>query len=65
VTEKAAEAALTIPHPQSFENLRGKGVKVHADGKVIVVGGSELLEGEGIDIPNRREPSSIQRNPRE
>jgi Cd2+/Zn2+-exporting ATPase len=51
VTEKAAEDGLTIPHPQSFENVQGKGVKVHSDGRVIVVGGSELLEGEGIDIP--------------
>ncbi len=51
VTEKAAEVALTIPHPQSFENVQGKGVKVHSDGRVIVVGGSDMLEGEGIDIP--------------
>jgi len=51
VTEKAAEVTLTIPHPQSFENVQGKGVKVRSDGRVIVVGGSELLEGEGIDIP--------------
>ena len=50
VTEKAAELGLTIPHPQSFENFRSKGVKVHSDGRVIVVGGSDLLESESIDI---------------
>jgi Cd2+/Zn2+-exporting ATPase len=50
VTEKAAELGLTIPHPQSFENFRSKGVKVHSDGRVIVVGGSDLLESQSIDI---------------
>jgi Cd2+/Zn2+-exporting ATPase len=50
VTEKAAEFGLTIPHPQSFENFQSKGVKVHSDGRVIVVGGSDLLESESIDI---------------
>ena len=51
VTEKAEELGLSIPHPQSFENFRGKGVKVQWDSKAIIVGSSEMIIGEGIEIP--------------
>jgi Cd2+/Zn2+-exporting ATPase len=51
VMKKADEMGLTIPHPESFENLRGKGVKAKWDSKTIIVGSSEMLEGEGIEIP--------------
>jgi Cd2+/Zn2+-exporting ATPase len=51
VTEKAEALGLTIPHPQSFENFRGKGVKVQWDSKTIVVGRAELLKDEGIELP--------------
>ena len=51
VIEKAGELGLTIPHPESFENFRGKGVKVKWDSKTILVGRPELLAGEGIEIP--------------
>jgi len=51
IIEKAEEVGLTIPHPESFENFRGKGVKVKWDSKTIIVGRSELLAGEGIEIP--------------
>jgi Cd2+/Zn2+-exporting ATPase len=50
VTEKAGELGLSIPHPQSFENFRGKGVKVQWNSKTIVVGSSELMKSEGIQI---------------
>jgi Cd2+/Zn2+-exporting ATPase len=51
VTEKAAESGLSIPHPQSFENFRGKGVKVQWDSKTIIAGSSEMMKGEGVEIP--------------
>jgi Cd2+/Zn2+-exporting ATPase len=51
VTEKAEEFGLSIPHPQSFENFRGKGVKVQWDSKTILVGSSELMRGERVEIP--------------
>jgi Cd2+/Zn2+-exporting ATPase len=51
IIEKAVEVGLTIPHPESFENFRGKGVKVKLDSKTILVGRPELLAGEGIEIP--------------
>ncbi len=51
VTKKAEESGLNIPHPASFGNLRGKGVKAQWDSKAIVVGTSEMMKGEGIEIP--------------
>ncbi len=51
VTAKAEELGLKIPHPASFGNLRGKGVKAQWDSKAIVVGTSEMMKGEGIEIP--------------
>jgi Cd2+/Zn2+-exporting ATPase len=50
VTRKAEELGLNIPHPASFGNLRGKGVKAQWDSKAIVVGTSEMMKGEGIEI---------------
>lgn len=51
VTEKAEELGLSVPHPQSFENFRGKGVKAQWNSKTIIVGSSEMMKGEGIEIP--------------
>jgi Cd2+/Zn2+-exporting ATPase len=51
VTKKAEDLRLTIPHPKVFENFRGKGVKAQWDSKTIIVGTSEMLKGEGIEIP--------------
>ena len=51
ITEKAEELGLNIPHPQSFENFRGKGVKVQWDSRMIIVGSSEMMKSEGVQIP--------------
>ena len=51
IQERAEETGLHIPHPESFENFRGKGVRVQWDSKRIIVGSSEMLKGEGIEIP--------------
>jgi Cd2+/Zn2+-exporting ATPase len=50
ITERAEELGLSIPHPQSFEDYRGKGVKVHWDSKSIIVGTSEIMKNEGVEI---------------
>lgn len=50
VKEKAEEMGFQIPHPEVFENFRGKGVKVQWDAKRIVMGSSEMLKEEGIEI---------------
>jgi Cd2+/Zn2+-exporting ATPase len=51
VTEKTEEVGMSIPHPQSFENFRGKGVKVQWNSKSILVGSSEMMKSEGVEIP--------------
>lgn len=51
MTERAEEMGLHIPHPESFENLRGKGVKVQGEGRNILVGSSPFLKEEGIEVP--------------
>jgi Cd2+/Zn2+-exporting ATPase len=51
ITEKTEELGMNIPHPQSFENFRGKGVKVQWNSKSILVGSSEMMKGEGVEIP--------------
>jgi len=51
VIKRAEEIGLNIPHPDSFENFRGRGVKAQWNSKTIVVGSSEMLRGEGIEIP--------------
>jgi Cd2+/Zn2+-exporting ATPase len=50
IQEKAEEMGLHIPHPESFENLMGKGVKAQWNSKTIILGSSEMLKGEGIEI---------------
>ena len=51
VTEKAEALGLSVPHPQSFENFRGRGVKAQWNSKTIIVGSSEMMKGEGVEIP--------------
>ena len=51
VTDKAETLGLSIPHPEFFENFRGKGVKAQWNSKTMMSGSSEHLKGEGIEIP--------------
>ena len=51
IKEKTEERGLIIPHPDSFENFRGRGVKVQWNAKTIIVGSSDLLKDQGIAIP--------------
>ena len=51
VTKKAEELGFNIPHPDSFEDFRGKGVRAKWDSKTIIVGASDMVKDEGIEIP--------------
>jgi Cd2+/Zn2+-exporting ATPase len=51
ITEKAEELGLSIPHPLSFENFRGRGVRVQWNSKTIVAGSTEMMKMEGVEIP--------------
>jgi Cd2+/Zn2+-exporting ATPase len=50
ITRRAEEAGLSIPHPESFENLRGKGVRVQWNGRSIWVGSPEMLREGGVEV---------------
>jgi Cd2+/Zn2+-exporting ATPase len=52
VQEKAEEMGLQVPHPESFENFRGKGIRAQWNHKTIIVGSSEMLKDQGIAIPD-------------
>jgi Cd2+/Zn2+-exporting ATPase len=43
----------SIPDPDDFDVVAGKGVIAHADDHEIVVGNRALLDDRGIDIPGR------------
>jgi Cd2+/Zn2+-exporting ATPase len=50
ILEKAEETGLPIPHPESFENFMGRGVKVQRDTQTIIVGSLQMVEDQGIPI---------------
>jgi Cd2+/Zn2+-exporting ATPase len=52
VQEKAEAMGLQVPHPESFENFRGKGIRAQWNHKTIIVGSSEMLKDQGIAIPD-------------
>jgi len=43
----------TVPDPDDFDVVAGKGVVAHADGNEVVVGNRALLDDRGVDIPER------------
>lgn len=51
IMEKAGEVGLNIPHPELFENFRGKGVRAQWNSKTIIVGTSEMVKDKEIEIP--------------
>ena len=52
VIEKAERSGLAIPHPEAFEDFKGKGVRVRWDSRTIAVGGPGFLRDEGVEIPD-------------
>jgi Cd2+/Zn2+-exporting ATPase len=53
VVQKAEERGFTIPHPDSFQDSRGKGVRATFDSKTVLVGRADMLTEAGIEIPER------------
>lgn len=51
IEEKAKEMGLRIPHPESFENLRGKGVRAQWNGKNILLGNAQFLKEKQVNLP--------------
>jgi Cd2+/Zn2+-exporting ATPase len=51
IAEKAEEMGLRAPHPESFENLRGKGVVAEWSGKTILLGSARFLREKQVELP--------------
>ena len=51
ILEQAEREGLQVPHPDSFENVRGKGVKARKDSETILVGRIDMLVEEGVTLP--------------
>jgi Cd2+/Zn2+-exporting ATPase len=51
ILEEAEALGLSIPHPDSFENFRGMGVKAQWNSRTIISGRTIMLTEQGIEIP--------------
>jgi Cd2+/Zn2+-exporting ATPase len=50
VVAKAQEARLPLSDPSDFEEISGCGVRAHVNGKVILVGRSSWVAGQGVSL---------------
>jgi Cu2+-exporting ATPase len=55
IRNSAAERGLEIPDASGFEAIKGKGVRAELDGETLYVGGPNLAESEGFEIPGELE----------
>ncbi len=51
VVEYASARGIEFPEPDSFEAIRGRGVRATVDGKVLLVGNEALLQENGVNPP--------------
>lgn len=42
---------VTVPEPESYEQLQGRGVKATVEGKIVLVGNPALLRENGVSLP--------------
>jgi heavy metal translocating P-type ATPase len=52
IIERAEKSGFAVPHPETFEDFKGKGVRVRWDSRTIAVGGPGFLRDEGVEIPD-------------
>jgi len=50
IVTAAVEKQIALVQPQFFDPLQGKGIKGQVEGKNILLGNKQLLEGEGITV---------------
>ena len=58
IVRAARERHLEIPEAASFESLAGRGVKASVEGKMLYVGGPNLLQHLGLSLPKRLQEAS-------
>ncbi|MGD8237069.1 MAG: cation-translocating P-type ATPase [Armatimonadota bacterium] len=61
IVEEARQRRLEIREPESFEVLRGRGVRARLNGSTVVVGSRELMAQAGIELPERLERAAAER----
>lgn len=62
IVTEAQRRGLTIPEPESFESLTGRGVAGSVRGQALVIGNLRLLEEKGIDPGLLREKAESLRS---
>lgn len=50
VVEAAIVQGISIPEPDNFEQIQGRGVKATVEGKVVLVGNAALLQENGVTL---------------
>lgn len=50
IVRGAKEKGLSIPNPQEFEAIPGRGVRARVDGKQVLVGTTKLLTENGVEV---------------
>lgn len=51
IRSSAEDGELEVPTPESFEALKGRGVRARINGSDVFVGGPRLLESLGLQLP--------------
>ncbi|NHZ71169.1 MAG: HAD-IC family P-type ATPase, partial [Proteobacteria bacterium] len=51
ILTSAVDRGIEVPEPESFEALKGRGVKATIDGTAVYVGGPRLLESLDLELP--------------
>jgi len=55
VAERAEQEGLTLPDTERMEDIPGRGVRAHTEGKELLVGNARLMHENGIDVSRLRE----------
>jgi Zn2+/Cd2+-exporting ATPase len=50
VVEAAAEDGITVPEPENYEQVQGRGVRATVEGRTVLVGNPALLRENGVSI---------------
>jgi Cu2+-exporting ATPase len=59
ILSTADERAIEVPVPQSFEALKGRGVRATIDGSDVLVGGPRLVESLDLQLPQALSDFSV------
>lgn len=55
VVVAATQRGITVPEPEAFQQLQGRGVRATVEGRLVLVGNAALLRESGIAVDDVRE----------